>query len=150
MALFNPTFIFGVIVLAYIASFVVFALLRIVTGLSIQRIGYFSLRRLAYTPKDGIKIEIRGLGLNVHRPTFSQPTWLSIVVSELAVTVDIRALEGHKAGAVVVEEDDDGKDDGNGDRKPEEKDKPEFPPKRRTTLPRRATFGAHEARHGSS
>lgn len=136
MALFNPTFIFGVIVLAYIASFVVFALLRIVTGLSIQRIGYFSLRRLAYTPKDGIKIEIRGLGLNVHRPTFSQPTWLSIVVSELAVTLDIKALEGHKAGVVG---DDEG--EGEGDRSPEEKDKP-APPKRRTTLPRRATFGS--------
>ncbi|ORY70014.1 mitochondrial protein from FMP27-domain-containing protein [Pseudomassariella vexata] len=96
MALLNPTFIFGVLVLLYLSSFVLFAVLRIITGISIQRIGYFSLRRLAYTPKDGVKIEIRGLGLNVHRPTFSQPTWLSIVVSELVVTVDTRALEGHK------------------------------------------------------
>ncbi|KAB5558148.1 mitochondrial protein from FMP27-domain-containing protein [Coniochaeta sp. 2T2.1] len=96
MALLNPTFIFGVIVLAYLSSFVIFAVIRILTGLSIQRIGYFSLRRLAYTPRDGSKIEIRGLGLHVHRPTFAQPTWLSIVVDELVVTVDITELDGPK------------------------------------------------------
>ncbi|KAH6660780.1 mitochondrial protein from FMP27-domain-containing protein [Truncatella angustata] len=143
MALFNPTFIFGVIVLAYIASFVLFALLRIVTGISIQRIGYFSLRRLAYTPKDGIKIEIRGLGLNVHRPTFSQPTWLSIVVSELAVTVDIKALEGHKHG--LVAEEDGQRHTVTGEEEEEEEEGEEKPtplPKKRSSLPRRATFGA--------
>ncbi|KAE8450994.1 hypothetical protein EG329_005434 [Mollisiaceae sp. DMI_Dod_QoI] len=98
MALLNPTFIFGVIVLAYLSSFILFAVLRIITGISIQRIGYFSLRRLAYTPKDGVKIEIRGLGLNLHRPTFAQPTWLSIVLTELAVTVDLKAVNEEKGG----------------------------------------------------
>lgn len=97
MALLNPTFIFGVFVVLYLSSFVLFAIIRILTGLSIQRVGYFSLRRLAYVLKDGIKIEIRGLGLNVHRPTFAQPTWLSVVVSELVVTVDIQELEASKA-----------------------------------------------------
>jgi hypothetical protein len=96
MALLNPTFLLGVAVLLYLSSFVLFALLRITTGISIQRVGYFSLRRLAYVPRDGVKIEIRGLGLNVHRPTFAQPTWLSIVVSELVVTIDVRDLEGNK------------------------------------------------------
>ncbi|KAL2075315.1 hypothetical protein VTL71DRAFT_258 [Oculimacula yallundae] len=96
MALLNPTFIFGVIVLAYFSSFIIFAVLRILTGISIQRIGYFSLRRLAYTPKDGIKIEIRGLGVNLHRPTFAQPTWVSIVLTELAVTVDLKVIDGEK------------------------------------------------------
>ncbi|KAF7557332.1 hypothetical protein G7046_g6077 [Stylonectria norvegica] len=43
------------------------------------------------------RIEIRGLGLNVHRPTFAQPTWLSLVLSELVVTVDIRELGRNKA-----------------------------------------------------
>src|ERR1700712_3106856 len=97
MALLNPSFIFGVIVLLYLSSFILFAILRILTGISIQRIGYFSLRRLAYTPKDGIKIEIRGLGLNLHRPTFAQPTWLSIVLTELAITLDLKVLDGDKS-----------------------------------------------------
>ncbi|KAK1979702.1 mitochondrial protein from FMP27-domain-containing protein [Colletotrichum cereale] len=97
MALLNPTFIFGVVVLLYLSSFILFAVVRILTGVSIQRIGYFSLRRLAYTPRDGCKIEVRGLGLNVHRPTFAQPTWLSVVISELTVTVDIGELEGKKS-----------------------------------------------------
>lgn len=35
-----------------------------------------------------MKIEIRGLGLNLHRPTFAQPTWVSVVLSELAITID--------------------------------------------------------------
>ncbi|KAL7791890.1 mitochondrial protein from FMP27 domain-containing protein [Trichoderma ceciliae] len=96
MALLSPTFALGVFVLLYLSSFVLFAVLRIVTGVSIQRIGYFSLRRLAYTPRDGIRIEIRGLGLNVHRPTFAQPTWLSIVLSDLTVTADIKKLEERK------------------------------------------------------
>ncbi|TLS31487.1 hypothetical protein PpBr36_03644 [Pyricularia pennisetigena] len=105
MALLNPTFVFGVIVLVYLSTFVVFAVLRIVTGISIQRVGYFSLRRLAYTPRDGFKIEIRGLGLNVHRPTFAQPTWLSIVINALVVTVDIQELEGPKAVDAETSED---------------------------------------------
>ncbi|RKF62117.1 UPF0648 protein C3H5.09c [Erysiphe neolycopersici] len=90
MAHFSPTFFLGVIVLAYLSSFVLFATLRILTGISIQRIGYFSLRRISYTPKAGIEVRIRGLGLNLHRPTFAQPTWLSIVLTELAITVDLK------------------------------------------------------------
>ncbi|KAK3938363.1 mitochondrial protein from FMP27-domain-containing protein [Diplogelasinospora grovesii] len=104
MALLNPTFIFGILVLLYLSSFVLFAVIRILTGISIQRIGYFSLRRLAYTPRDGVKIEIRGLGLNVHRPTFAQPTWLSIVLNELVVTVDTRELEGSKTNEAATPE----------------------------------------------
>ena len=130
MALLNPTFICGVVVLLYLSSFVLFAVLRILTGISIQRIGYFSLRRLAYTPKDGIKIEIRGLGLNIHRPTFSQPTWLSIVVSGLVVTVDVKSLEGHKADG---QEGEDGED-----AQYIQSKKPRGP---KPPLPRRATVG---------
>ncbi|KAF7865344.1 hypothetical protein EAF04_006321 [Stromatinia cepivora] len=131
MALLNPTFIFGVIVLLYLSSFILFAIIRIITGISIQRIGYFSLRRLAFTPKDGIKIEIRGLGLNIHRPTFAEPTWLSIVLTELAVTLDLKVLEEIKTArspeenGVVEEEEQDGSS---------RKGEPEVKP-----LPRRAT-----------
>lgn len=107
MALLNPSFIFGVFVVLYLSSFILFAIIRVLTGLSIQRIGYFSLRRLAYVPKDGIKIEIRGLGLNVHRPTFAQPTWLSVVVSELVVTADVRELEASKRSAAAASDPDD-------------------------------------------
>jgi hypothetical protein len=98
MALPSLSFAAGVIVLIYLASFVFFAFLRVVTGISIQRIGYAGLRRIAYTLRDGIKIEIRGLGLSIHRPTFAQPTWISIVLTELKVTVDLKVLgtKSHK------------------------------------------------------
>jgi hypothetical protein len=118
MALLNPTFIFGIVVLLYLSSFVIFAIVRVLTGISIQRIGYFSLRRLAYTARDGVRIEIRGLGLNVHRPTFAQPTWLSIVVDELAVTVDIGELEKAKAKEVASEEGDSDSDVAERDPRP--------------------------------
>ncbi|KAI0879702.1 mitochondrial protein from FMP27-domain-containing protein [Hypoxylon argillaceum] len=144
MALLDPTFVFGIIVLLYLSSFVLFAILRIVTGISIQRVGYFSLRRLAYTPRDGVKLEIRGLGLHLHRPTFSQPTWLSIVVSELAVTLDIKELEGQKSTLPTANENEieieksKEKEIGDSQNKHSSpsKDAPEI------SLPRRATFEA--------
>ncbi|KAI9734482.1 MAG: hypothetical protein M1818_006871 [Claussenomyces sp. TS43310] len=101
MAIPSPTFIFGVVVVLYLSSFVLFAILRTLTGISIQRIGYFSLRRLSFTPKDGIKVELRGLGVNLHRPTFSQPTWISVVLTDLAVTVDLKALDGENGHTAV-------------------------------------------------
>lgn len=92
MALPSPSFVFGLFVLAYLSTFLLFAVLRIITGVSIQRVGFSSLRRIAYTPKNGIKVEIRGLGFQVHRPTFAQPTWISLVIDELKVTLDLRIL----------------------------------------------------------
>ncbi|KAH7140674.1 mitochondrial protein from FMP27-domain-containing protein [Dactylonectria macrodidyma] len=128
MALLNPTFVFGLIVLLYLSSFVLLAVLRILTGISIQRIGYFSLRRLAYTPRDGCRIEIRGLGLNVHRPTFAQPTWVSLVLSELIVTLDIRELEGNKRA-----ESDGESSDTDTDKNKTSIAKSELPPRTRST-----------------
>ena len=92
MGYLSPTFILGSILLLYLISFVVFAIIRIATGVSIQRIGYFSLRRIAYTPRDGIRIDIRSLGLRLHRPTFAQPTWISLRLKELKVTLDFKDL----------------------------------------------------------
>lgn len=104
MALLSPSFVFGVVVLFYLLSFVLFAIVRIITGISIQRIGWGSLRRVAYTPRDGCRIEVRGLGVHFHRPTFAQPTWMSLVLEELVVTVDIRELEGHKVAALATDD----------------------------------------------
>ncbi|KAJ5200533.1 FMP27 domain of unknown function DUF2405 [Penicillium cf. griseofulvum] len=88
MTLFNPTSILVGFLLLYLLSFFIFAIVRIATGISIQRIGYFSLRRIAYTPREGIHIEIRGIGLALHPSSFAQPTWISIRLTELKITVD--------------------------------------------------------------
>ena len=82
------------LLLLYLVSFVVFAIIRIATGVSIQRIGYFSLRRIACASRDGIRIDLRGLGFQLHRPTFAQPTWISLQLTELKVTLDLKALSG--------------------------------------------------------
>ncbi|KAF2269742.1 hypothetical protein CC78DRAFT_486514 [Lojkania enalia] len=93
MALPTPTFMAGLALLAYLSSFILFAFIRVVTGISIQRLGFSGLRRISFSPKDGLRIDIRGLGLTLHRPTFAQPTWVSVVVTELKVTVDLKALQ---------------------------------------------------------
>ncbi|EOD49698.1 putative upf0648 protein [Neofusicoccum parvum UCRNP2] len=86
------SFLSGLLVLLYLSTFVVFALLRIVTGISIQRLGWYGLRRISYTPKDGIRLDVRGLRISLHRPTFAQPTYVSVVLEELKVSVDLNKL----------------------------------------------------------
>ncbi|KAF1936595.1 hypothetical protein EJ02DRAFT_81179 [Clathrospora elynae] len=92
MALPTLQFLAGLLLLLYLLSFVLFAFIRIATGVSIQRLGLNGLRRIAFTPKDGLRIEVRGLGFSLHRPTFAQPTVVSIVLHELKFIVDLKTL----------------------------------------------------------
>ncbi|KAL9078880.1 MAG: hypothetical protein Q9157_002216 [Trypethelium eluteriae] len=98
-------FLLAAALLFYLGTFLLFAILRVITGVSIQRIGFSSLRRISFSPKEGIRIDIRGLGWSLHRPTFAQPTWISIVLTELTVSVDLKLLSpkrsrstGHRRG----------------------------------------------------
>lgn len=93
MAVVDPAFLLGAVLLLYLGTFVLFALIRILTGVSIQRAGYFSLRRIGYTYRKGIRIELRGLSLALRRPTFAQPTWLSIVLEDLKIVVGTEAFQ---------------------------------------------------------
>ncbi|KAF2718880.1 hypothetical protein K431DRAFT_252307, partial [Polychaeton citri CBS 116435] len=86
------SFLLGIAVLAYLCTFIVFAVLRIVTGVSIQRVGYSGFRRIAFSPRHGLKINIRGVGLSIHWPTFALPTWCSLVITELHVIIDSNAI----------------------------------------------------------
>ena len=97
MGFFNPSFLLGLVVILYLVSFVFFAILRIATGVSIQRIGYCSLRHVAFTLRDGLRLEIRGLGFSPHRPTFAQPTWVSLRLTELKIIVDPKSLRSGRA-----------------------------------------------------
>ncbi|KAF4945775.1 hypothetical protein F66182_18611, partial [Fusarium sp. NRRL 66182] len=98
MSLFNPTTILVALLLLYISSFILFAFVRVATGISIQRIGYFSLRRISYAPRDGVQIDIRGLGLSLHRPSFSKPTWIRLRLTDLKVTIDPKQLKSGNDG----------------------------------------------------
>ncbi|KAF2222694.1 mitochondrial protein from FMP27-domain-containing protein, partial [Elsinoe ampelina] len=92
MPLPTVSFVLGLGVLFYLSTFVLFALLRIITGVSIQRVSYSGLRRIAFSPRDGISIRIRGIGISLHRPTFAQPTWISLTLTEPRIIVDLAAL----------------------------------------------------------
>ncbi|KAK5049103.1 hypothetical protein LTR84_005526 [Exophiala bonariae] len=93
MPLVNGTSFAAVILLVYLSTFVLLAVFRIVTGVSIQRIGYFSFRHISYTPREGLRIDLRGIGLSLHRPTFAQPSWVSLVFEELKITLDPATFE---------------------------------------------------------
>ncbi|KAJ5811568.1 hypothetical protein N7474_007869 [Penicillium riverlandense] len=124
--LINPTSILVGFMLLYLSSFFVFAIVRIATGISIQRVGYFSLRRIAYTPREGLHIEIRGLGFSLHPPSFAQPTWVSIRLTDLKVTLDSASLRKSKGepSRNILESPDPGS--------PSEETEPPDPPHRRS------------------
>ncbi|KAF4550611.1 Golgi-body localization protein domain-containing protein [Elsinoe fawcettii] len=92
MPLPTVSFVLGLGVLFYLSTFVLFALLRIITGVSVQRVSYSGLRRIAFSPRDGISIRIRGIGISLHRPTFAQPTWISLTLTEPRIILDLTAL----------------------------------------------------------
>ncbi|RMZ89704.1 hypothetical protein DV736_g3065, partial [Chaetothyriales sp. CBS 134916] len=95
MVLVSATSVAGAVLILYLASFVLLASLRIATGISIQRIGYFSLRHIPYSPREGVQITLRGLGL--HRPTFARRTWISLVLTDLRATIDPASLDSSSA-----------------------------------------------------
>jgi hypothetical protein len=103
-----PTFFLSVVVLLYLFTFVVFAVLRIITGLTIQRVGYLSLKRLSFEPRSNVKVEIRKLGLLLHRPTFAQPTWVSVVVQDSHITLDLRGKHEEAEEKMAGREDENG------------------------------------------
>jgi len=98
MPLPTVSFLLGLLLLAYLFTFVLFAILRVITGVSIQRIGFSGLRRIAFSPRDGITIRIRGIGFTLHRPTFAQPTWISLTITDLQLLVDLQLLLAKRKG----------------------------------------------------
>ncbi|KAK5167696.1 Protein SABRE [Saxophila tyrrhenica] len=92
----HPSFLLGLLVILYLCTFVAFAILRIVTGVSIQRVGFSGFRRIGFSLRNGVRVHVRGVGVSLHRPTFALPTWCSLVVTEAVVTVDLNAVgDGH-------------------------------------------------------
>ncbi|KAF3898624.1 hypothetical protein GY632_1707 [Trichophyton interdigitale] len=102
MASLSPTTVFVALVLIYISSFVLFAILRIATGVSIQRIGYFSLRHIAYSPREGVYIKFGGIGISVHRPSLVQPTYVSLRIKRATVALDLKALASSRRRAATA------------------------------------------------
>ncbi|KAK2882494.1 hypothetical protein FQN49_000293 [Arthroderma sp. PD_2] len=101
MALLSPTTVFVALVLVYISSFVLFAIIRIATGISVQRIGYFSLRHIAYSPREGVHIKFGGIGISVHRPSLVQPTYISLRIRRATVALDLKVLASSRRRAAA-------------------------------------------------
>ncbi|PRT52823.1 hypothetical protein B9G98_00443 [Wickerhamiella sorbophila] len=80
----------------YLATLVVFAILRIFTGISIKRIGYFSLKHIVFHPKTGVEVHIGKLGISFHRPTVARPGWISLHVNNCEVVIDTKTLSSNR------------------------------------------------------
>ncbi|KAF3914758.1 hypothetical protein ABW20_dc0100272 [Dactylellina cionopaga] len=85
----------GVVVIFYLCSFLFFAVLRIITGVSIQRFGYLSIRGIRFA-RGGVEFNIARAGILLHRPTFSQPTWVSFVIRDSTVSFDPKFTTPHE------------------------------------------------------
>ncbi|EPS44745.1 hypothetical protein H072_1260 [Dactylellina haptotyla CBS 200.50] len=81
----------GVVVIFYLCSFLCFAVLRIITGVSIQRFGYLSIRGIRFS-SGGVDFNIVRAGIILHRPTFSQPTWISFVIRDSTISFNPTAV----------------------------------------------------------
>ncbi|KAI5297146.1 hypothetical protein KEM55_005084, partial [Ascosphaera atra] len=90
-------------ILLYVSTFIVLAILRVATGISIQRVGYFSLNHVAYALRDGVDIWVRKIGVSFHRPSVAHPTWISISIGEVRVTVNLKLLMGEKEHAASLD-----------------------------------------------
>ncbi|KAK9478624.1 golgi-body localization protein domain-containing protein [Lipomyces japonicus] len=78
----------AVFCLIQLVAFFVFAIFRILTGISIQRLGYFSLRHISFVLKLGVHVEINRIKLDFHRPAFSSLSWVTLTVSDISVIFD--------------------------------------------------------------
>ncbi|KAK9483721.1 golgi-body localization protein domain-containing protein [Lipomyces starkeyi] len=86
--------------LTHLVAFVVFAFIRIFSGISIQRLGYFSLRHISFTLKTGIQVDIRRIELNFHRPSFSRPSWITFTIADSSLYFDSDYdAQSHKTSA---------------------------------------------------
>ena len=83
-----PTAVFAIILLFYLCTFILCAIIRFATGISIQRLGWFSIRRVVWTPKDGYQVAARAVALSIHWPSFAQPTAVTIQLKGATLTVD--------------------------------------------------------------
>ena len=43
-----------------------------------------------------MRLDIRGFGLSIHKPTFAQPTWLSLRFTQLKITIDAQTLAARR------------------------------------------------------
>lgn len=90
--------IVSIFFLIYLSTFIFLAVIRVVTGISIKRIGFMSLLHISYSPSSLVSISIRSIKLSLHRPTFSCPGWLTLKINELDVAIDEQILQSKKKG----------------------------------------------------
>lgn len=72
----------------YLLSLPLLAILRVLTGISIKRLGYLSLRHVSYTARPGITIYVGRIGMYLHRPSVAHPGWVSLSFSNFDIQLD--------------------------------------------------------------
>lgn len=125
-------------VILYLFTFLVLAIIRIVTGVSIKRVGYFSLKDVSFSPKPGVHVSIGSIGLKFHRPTVTRPGWSSLSIHGFEVSGDPKVVfhPDHVKSSKADETSETSSKNSTTNGSPEENQSPEdiaslFPPKTR-------------------
>lgn len=84
---------FSIFAILWLLSLIGFALLRLFTGISIKRLGYFSLKNISLTPRQGMEIRIETMGIRVHRPTVASPGWVSFHLDNVEYQLSTEAIK---------------------------------------------------------
>lgn len=79
-------------IILYLFTFLVLAVIRIITGVSIKRVGYFSLKDVSFSPKPGVHVSIGSIGLKFHRPTVTRPGWSSLSIHGFEISGDPKVV----------------------------------------------------------
>ncbi|KAK9462819.1 golgi-body localization protein domain-containing protein [Lipomyces oligophaga] len=89
--------LFVLLIFTQLVAIVFFAVVRIFTGISIQRLGYFSLRHITFTLPSGAYLEISKVEINFHRPAFSRPSWITFTVADISIYLDHEQDQHHNS-----------------------------------------------------
>lgn len=72
------------------------ALIKRYTRIRIGRIGYLSLRHIDYSNQHGLRIHVGLAGIRFHRPTITNPTWVSFLIKNAVVGLNMDELQSSR------------------------------------------------------
>ncbi|BFZ54128.1 Protein SABRE [Savitreella phatthalungensis] len=91
--MYSPSRLVAVAATALIAVHAILYLICVLTGIRVGRLGFLSLRHVEIKSQPGVVVRIGTVGFRLHRPTISQPSWVTLVVSKTEVSVALDELQ---------------------------------------------------------
>lgn len=93
-----------VVLVFLLGSFVLLRIVERLTKVTIGRFGYLSLKYVRLPAPEGIDVYLGSTAIRFHRPSIAKPTWVSLVIQNSVVTIDLEKYRVAKRKASTVEE----------------------------------------------